>query len=88
MLPAAQTFVRLVSSELRATDASAQFNSIVGTDVASVNAMSDAKQLGALVARWNTYAAQHPPLARMAFYDRGVRSEISLGHRGTGTVWP
>jgi len=88
MLSAAHTFTRLVTTELAAIQQSDQFSSILGTDVASVSKLEDTKQLGALVKRWNLHAGGHPPLARVAFYDRGADSEISLGHRGAGKVYP
>lgn len=88
MLTASATFARLVTAELKAIQQLDQFAAIVGTDVAAVQDIADPKQLAPLVERWNTYAGGHPPLARVAFYDRGAGSEVSLGHRGTGRVYP
>lgn len=88
MLPAAQSFTRLVTTELLAVGQSDQFAAILGSDVAGVSQLEDCKQLGALVKRWNVHAGTHPPLPRVAFYDRGVNSEVSLGHRGAGKVFP
>ena len=88
MLPAAHSFTRIVTTELQAVGQSDQFASILGSDVAAVTRLEDTKQLGALVKRWNVHAGTHPPLARVAFYDRGIGSEVSLGHRGAGKVYP
>ena len=88
MLSAAHTFTRLVTTELAALGQSDQFGAILGSDVASVSTLEDTRKLGALVLRWNVHAGTHPPLARVAFYDRGADSEISLGHRGAGKVYP
>ena len=88
MLPAAATFTRLVTAELKALGQSDQFTPILGSDIVSVQAIEDARQLAPLVLKWNVYAGDHPPLARVALYERGVRSEVSLGHRGAGKVYP
>ncbi len=88
MLPAAHAFTRLVIAELLAQGQADQFSTIVGAEVSSVQGIEDSKQLGPLVKRWNVYAGEHPPLCRVAFYDRGFGSEISMGHRGAGKVYP
>ena len=88
MLAAAHAFTRLVTAELSAIGQVDQFAAILGTSVASLEGIADSKQLGPLVKRWNEHAGAHPPLARVAFYDRGADSEISLGHRGAGKVYP
>ncbi len=88
MLSAAHDLARLITAELAAVGQSDQFAAIVGTGVGAVQAITDSKQLDPLVKRWNVHAGAHPPLARVAFYDRGPGSEVSLGHRGTGKVWP
>lgn len=88
MLPAATTFSRLVTAELKALGQSDQFHTILGCDIVAVQAIENAGQMAPLVLKWNAYASGHPPLARVAFYDRGMQSEVSLGHRGEGKVYP
>lgn len=88
MLPVAHAFTRLVAAELSAVGQSDQFAAILGAGVLAVEGIEDSRQIGPLVKRWNEHAGSHPPLARVAFYDRGVGSEVSLGHRGAGKVYP
>ena len=88
MLPVAHSFTQIITTELSAVGQYDQFGTILGSDVAAVSKLEDPKQLGALVKRWNVYAGTHPPLARLAFYERGVASEVALGHRGLGKVFP
>ncbi|MSP54244.1 MAG: hypothetical protein EXR69_01355 [Myxococcales bacterium] len=88
MLPVAHQFARLVTAELSAIGRADQFVAILGAGVAAVEGLEDARLLAPLVKRWNVHAGAHPPLARVAFYNRGMDSEVSLGHRGAGKVYP
>lgn len=88
MLPVAHDFARLVTAELSAIGQADQFAVILGTGVAALEGLEDSRKLAPLVKRWNEHAGSHPPLARVAFYDRGMDSEVSLGHRGAGKVYP